>query len=155
MEWIYERDKAQPYYQGKSNGIEGHKQFLRDYADYAKLLFDSLDCKKLSVEITKADWSSYEKDMLSFLETDNISIPEFMPPNGVYRNEELNYEINVAGLTITEPEGNIRKLTPKSINEFYAECLPIVLRFDKSGNIVITGQQIIARWTTEGTVYTK
>jgi len=155
LEWIYERDKAQPYYQNHPKGAEGFKQFLRDYADFAKLLFDSLACKKILLEISKGEWPCYESKMLSFLGIENRSGRKFFPQNqnGVYRNEELNLEIIVDGLTITEPEGSNRKLTPKSENEFYVECLPIILRFEKSGHIVLTGQQILARWTTTGTVY--
>jgi len=151
---IWERDKASPYYQDKPKGAAGFKQFLRDYANWAELLFDSLDCRKVSVEISKENWTSYENKMLCFIEIENIPSPEFLPPNGVYRNEELNYEITVDGLMIIDPDGNEKKLTPKSANEFYAECLPMILRFG-SQNIIMTGSQINARWSTTGTVYKK
>ena len=154
----WERDKLQPYYQNRPEGAEGFKQFLRDYAKSARLLFHSLDCRKISVEISKADWVSYENEMLSFLGIERIPNPEFMPPNGVYRNEELNYEITVDGLMITDPDGNDKELIPKTANEFYAECLPMILRFENfedSEQIVMTGLQINARWSTIGTIYKK
>ena len=166
-QWLkntWERDKSRPYYQGRSKSAEEFKQFLRDYANYAGLLFNSIDlgdCRKISVEISKSDWASYENKMLSFLEIENIQSPEFFPPNGVYRNEELSYEITVDGLMITDPDGNNKKLTPKTANEFYAECLPMILRFEDyedfedSERIIMTGTQINARWSTTGIVYKK
>jgi len=154
LENMWERDKNQLYYHGKPQGAEGFRQFLRDYATSARLLFDSLDCRKMSVEISKSDWTSYENKMLSFLEIENIPSPKFLPLNGVYRNEELNYEITVDGLIITDPDGNKKKLTPKTANEFYAECLPMILRFENQG-IVMTGLQINARWSTTGMIYRK
>jgi len=63
----------------------------------AKLLFHSLDCRKISIEISQLDWTRYENKMLSFLDIENIPSPEFFPPNGVYRNKELNYEIILNG----------------------------------------------------------
>jgi len=151
----WERDKARPYYQDKPKGTEGFKQFLMDYATSAKLLFDSLDCRKLSVEISKANWTDYENKMLSFLEVERIPSPEFFPPNGVYRNKEFDYEIIVDGLMIIDPDGNEKKLTPKTTDEFYAECLPMILHFENSEQIVMTGSQINARWSTTGLIYKK
>ena len=155
FEWIWNRDKAQPYYQDKPNGTEGFKQFLRDYAEFAQLLFSSLNCEKLSVEISKADWVRYESEMLSFLGIENMPSPKFLPPNGVYINGELDYRITIDGLITTDPDGNQRKLTPKSENEFYVERLPTFFRFENSSDIVLTGQQIGARWTTTGMIYKK
>ena len=147
LENMRERDKAWPYYQDKPTGAEGFKQFLRDYARFAELLFDSVSCKKVSIEISNADWNRYENEMLVFL--------EIKPLNGVYINEELNFEIKLDGLKIIDPCGNERKLIPKSANEFYVECLPTVLKFENAEQIVISGMQILERWTTTGTVYKK
>jgi len=155
LENIWQRDKSQPYYQDKAQGAEGFKQFLRDYAAYAQLLFDSLDCKKISVEISEADWTSYENKMLSFVEIENIPSPEFLPPNGVYINEEFNFKIIVDGLMITDPDGNNKKVIPKTANEFYAECLPMILRFEDSEWVIMTGTQINAEWSTTGIRYKK
>ena len=154
LEYIWNRDKTQPYYIGKPHGAESFKQFLRDYANYAKLLFDSLDCRKLSVEISKEEWNSYENKMLSFLEVENISSPNFLPPNGVYKNEALGFVIKVDGLSITDPTEQTRKLFPKSHNEFYVDWLPTVLRFEDN-RIIISGSQICERWTTTGMIYKK
>lgn len=154
LENIWERDKSNPYYQDKPAGAEGFKQFLRDYANYAKLLFDSLDCRKISVEISQSDWTSYENQMLSFLEIKNMPSPAFFPPNGVYRNEELNYEMIVDGLMITDPDGNKKKLISKTANEFYAERLPMILRFENQ-SIMMSGSQINAPWSTTGMIYKK
>ena len=151
----WERDKSQPYYRNKSKGAEGRKQFLRDYASLAGLLFDHSLCKKKSIEISKGNFAYYEKEMLSFLEIERMSCLEIMPENGVYRNEEFGFEIKVEGTVITDPYGNIRKFIPKQGNEFYAERLPVILRFEKPGEIIISGMQICERWTTIGIVYKK
>ncbi|MDR2686177.1 MAG: hypothetical protein LBB75_00355 [Oscillospiraceae bacterium] len=153
LESIWERDKARPYYRDKPAGAEGFKQFLRDYAGFAGLLFDSLDCIKLPVEISGADWPRHRNEMLVFLALENMASPAFYPPNGTYKNEALGYKIIVEGLTMTDPEGNGRALTPKSDSEFYVECLPVILRFEKPGRLVMSGMQIIARWTATGMIY--
>jgi len=153
MAKIWERDKARLYYHNKPKGAEGFKHFLRDYADYAKLLFNSLDCKKISIEITKLNWANYENKMLSFLGIKNMPSLEFFPPNGVYRNDELCCDIIVNGLTIIDPDGNKKKLTPKTANEFYIECLPMTLCFNNSKQLIMTGLQINARWSTTGLIY--
>lgn len=152
---IWERDKARPYYLDKPTGAEGFKQFLRDYAASARLLFDALDCRKLPIEISKADWTSYENRMLSFLEIEYKPSPDFLPHNGIYRNEALNLEITINGLTMTDPNGGNRSLVPKSENEFYVERLPTVLCFVSPGQLVISGMQICERWTTTGLIYEK
>ena len=152
---IWERDKIRPYYKDKPKGAEGFKHFLRDYANFAKLLFTSIDCRKISVEISKLAWANYENKMLSFLELDNIPSPNFLPPNGVYRNEELNFEIIVDGLMIVDPDGSDKKLTPKTANEFYVERLPMILRFENSEQLIMSGLQICARWSNTGMVYKK
>ena len=154
FDWIWERDKLQPYYQDKPKGAERFKQFSRDYAKFAKKLFDMADCEKLSIEISRGDWKKYESEMLSFLGIEYIISLEFFPPNGIYKNERLNFEIVVDGLTIKDPNGDIRELIAKSEFEFYVERLPTVLRFEP-GQIIITGVQIPERWTTAGTIYKK
>lgn len=155
MENIWERDKSEPYYQDKPNGAEGHRQFLRDYASIAMKLFTSINCKKLSIEISNGDWKGYEQKMLSFLGIENIPSPRAIPSYGKYKNVKLNFEIDVNGLTIKDPCGVIRKLIPKSENEFYVECLPAVLLFNEQEQIIIAGNQICERWTTLGTTYEK
>jgi len=157
FEWIADRDKLQPYYRDKPKGAEGFKQFSRDYAKFAEKLFDMADCKKVAFEISNGDWKRYESEMLSFLGIlgiESIPNPKFLPPNGVYRNEKLNLKMVVDGLTMIDPNGNIRELIPKSDVEFYVEHLPTILRFEQE-KIIITGVQIPERWTTAGMIYKK
>ena len=156
FEWLWNRDKNQPYYQDKLEGVEGVRQFQRDYAIFAEKLFDMADCKKLSIEISKQDWKCYENKMLSFLGIEYIASPKFLPLNGIYINEEFNYKIIINGLNMTDPNGDNRVLTPKSASEFYIERLPIILRFEESDQIVVSGIQICGPWTTiEGMRYKK
>jgi len=153
LESIWQRDKARPYYRDKPAGAEGFRQFLRDYAAFAGSLFDSLDCKKLSVEISQADWPRHRGEMLSFLALENMASPAFYPPNGTYANETQGFQIVVDGLTMIDPHGGERALTPKSENKFYVACLPVILRFEAPGQLVMSGMQICERWTTTGLKY--
>jgi len=153
LEYIWERDKEAPYYQDKPKGAKGHIQFLRDYAHAAKMLFEAIDCIKLAVEISKADWPRYESEMLNFIGIKRIPSENIFPPNGVFKNAQLNLEIVVDGLTIKDPTGKLRALTPKTDGEFYVECLPVVLHFEKQDSLIISGLQICERWTTAGMAY--
>jgi hypothetical protein len=154
LNYLWERDKAQPYYVGKPPGAESFKQFLRDYADMADLLFDSFPANKISLEISDGNWACRENDMLSFLNINRISSPDAFPQNGIYKNEALGFVIRVDGLSFTDPTGQTRKLFPKSHNEFYVDWLPAVLRFEDE-RIIIAGSQICEQWTTTGMIYKK
>lgn len=155
MESIYERDRSQLYYCDKPKGAEGFKQFLRDYANIAEQLYDIVNCQKILIEITNQDWKLYEDKILSFLGMERKQYLNVLPPNGVFRNETLNMEIEVKGLSIKDPEGIKRSLTPRSDTEFYVERLPVVLNFDGLDKITISGEQIIAKWTAIGTQFMK
>ncbi|MEA4823990.1 MAG: hypothetical protein VB111_07750 [Clostridiaceae bacterium] len=154
LEYIWHRDKAQPYYIGKPPGAESFKQFLRDYADMADLLFDSFQTNKISLEISNGDWAYLEDEMLSFLDVNRIPSPNAFPQNGVYKNEALSFVIRVDGLSITDPTEKTRKIFPKTNNEFYVDWLPTILRFEDN-RIIISGSQICERWTTTGMIYDK
>lgn len=154
LEYIWNRDKAQPYYTGKLPGAESFKQFLRDYAGMADLLFDSFPANKISLEISDGNWTCREDEMLSFLDVNRIPSPDAFPPNGVYTNETLGFVISVDGLSITDPTEKTRGIFPKSHNEFYVDWLPTILRFEDK-KIIITGSQICERWTTTGMIYNK
>lgn len=154
LDYLWNRDKAQPYYAGKPPGAESFKQFLRDYAGMADLLFDSFPANKLSLEISDGNWGCHEDEMLSFLDINRIPNPDTFPKNGVYTNEALNFLIKVEGLSFIDPTGQTRKLFPKSHNEFYVDWLPTVLRFEDT-RIIISGSQICERWTTTGMIYSK
>ena len=152
LDYLWNRDKAQPYYTGKPPGAESFKQFLRDYASMADMLFGSFPTNKLSLEISDGNWVCREDEMLSFLDVRRIPSPDAFPPNGVYTNEALGFVIRVDGLSFIDPTGQTRKLFPKSQNEFYVDWLPTVLRFEDE-KIIISGSQICERWTTTGMIY--
>jgi hypothetical protein len=154
LNYLWNRDKAQPYYTGKPPGAESFKQFLRDYASMADLLFSSFPANKLSLEISDGNWACREDKMLSFLDANRIPSPDAFPQNGVYTNEALGFVISVDGLSCIDPIGQTRKLIPKSHNEFYIDWLPTVLRFEDD-KIIISGSQICERWTTTGMNYNK
>ncbi|MDR1687304.1 MAG: hypothetical protein LBS21_01675 [Clostridiales bacterium] len=154
LEYIYNRDKNQPYYANKPKGAESFKQFLRDYGATADMLFDVFPYKKLSVDISGKDWALYEDKMLNFLNLKRIPYPDAALPNGVYTNEAFGFVIKAHGASITDPAGDERKLFPKSQNEFYVDWLPVVLRFE-GDKIIISGSQIADRWTTTGLIYAR
>jgi hypothetical protein len=58
-------------------------------------------------------------------------------------------------LLLKDPEGNIRRLMPKTWGEFYIQSLPAILKFENADKIVISGEQICERWTTLGTEYNR
>jgi hypothetical protein len=152
LDYLWNRDKDQPYYTGKPPGAKSFKQFLRDYASMADMLFKSLPMNKLSLEISDENWVCRESEMLSFLEVKRIPSPDAFPQNGVYINEALGFVIKVDGLSFIDPCEKKRKLFPKSQSEFYVDWLPTVLRFEND-KIIIAGSQICERWTTTGMIY--
>ena len=152
LEYIWSRDKDQPYYADKPPGAESFRQFLRDYADMAAMLLENFPANKLSIEISDGNWIHHEDKMLSFLGINRIKSPEALPPDGNYINETWGFEIKVDGLSIVDPKGIPRKLFPKSQNEFYVDWLPTVLRFEDN-RIIISGLQICEHWTKMGLVY--
>jgi len=154
LEYLWQRDKAQPYYTGKPPGAESFKRFLRDYGSMANLLFDKFPATKISLEISDGNWAYHEDEMLSFLDINRIPSPDTLPQNGVYTNEALGFVIKVDGLSIIDPTGKTRKLFPKSRNEFYVDWLPTVLRFEDN-TVIISGLQVCERWTTTGMTYNK
>lgn len=153
MENIWERDKAEPYYSDKPKGADGHKQFLMDYGNIAKQLYNIINCKKISIEITNQNWKTHEDEMLSFLGMERKPHKNTLPPNGTFRNEAQNINITVDGLFMKDPNGTKRVLTPKSDNEFYVENLPVILLFDGLDRLTTSGGQICERWTTFGTQF--
>jgi len=92
--------------------------------------------------------------MLSFIKVDRIPNPEAVLQTGIYTNEELNFTITVDGLSMTDPTGQVRKLIPKSQNEFYIDWLPTILRFE-DGKLIISGSQVCEHWTKTGLVYNR
>ena len=154
LDYIWLRDKDQPYYAGKPPGSESFKQFLREYATMADSLFESFPANKLSLEISDDNWARREDEILSFIDINRVPSPDAIPQNGVYVNEALGFVIKVDGLSFVDPTGKVRKLVAKSQNEFYVDWLPTVLRFD-NGKIIIAGSQISERWTATGMIYTK
>ena len=154
LEYIWQRDKNQPYYTSRPPGVETFKQFLRDYADMADLLYKSFPAKKISLNISDENWGYHEDKMLSFLDINRIQDPDTSPQNGVYKNEALGFVITVDGLSITDPNGNIRPLFLKTHNEYYVDWIPTILRFENK-KIIIKGSQTSSRWTTTGMIYNK
>lgn len=151
LEDIWNRDRQEPYYQDKPQGAEGHRQFLRDYAQTAAALFEQMDCRKRAVKITGNDFAQCENQLLEFAGIKHRPYPDALPPEGTFREERTGLTLTVRGCTLTDPHADSRILTPRSDREFYVEGLPTLLRFDSSGSITVTEGQIAERWTAVGT----
>lgn len=154
LEYLYQRDKKRPYYADKPDGVESFKQFLRDYSVLVNRLFNSFAGNKFSLEISKGNWTELEDAMLYFLGVKRTSNIDACAPNGIYKNNELGYTIQVENHSIIDPNGTRRKLTPKNQNEFYVDWLPVILRFE-NGGMVVGGTQICDRWSATGMQYVR
>ncbi len=155
LEYLWERDKAEAFYADKPAGAEGVRLFLQAYADAAARLFRFMDCRKLSLEISKQDWKAYEQEMLSFMGIEYMPDIAAVPKSGVYINTFLDLKLEIDGFVMKDPGGTNRRLTPKTKDAFYVEGLPTVIRFDKNGDVLIADGQINKRWTTRGTKFLK
>jgi hypothetical protein len=96
-----------------------------------------------------------EDKLLSFLNIKRMPNPHFLPYNGIFKNKTYDFVIKIDNLSIFDPNGNTRKLIPKSNNEFYVERLPVIIRFISSELIIMAGMQIIEKWTEIGLEYKK
>lgn len=153
LEFIRERDKDCPYYQGRPEGVEASRDFMRDYAGWAGRLFQDMDCAKLAVDLSGEDWTRAEDEMLAFLGIQRREAPDFRPRPGVYRSEALELTMEIEGNILRDPVGVSRRLTARSANEYYVEGLPTVLRFAGPDQIAVLAGQIAEKWTTLGAVY--
>ena len=155
LESIRERDKARPYYRQKQQDVTAFHDFLKDYAAFASGLFDEAECEKLKIEITAQDWALYEARMLRFLGVPRRQAPEYKAEDGTYVNAELRASFTIRDGILTDPEGTLRRLSPKSPKEFFIEGLPELLCFCGDGSVTLCGQQIIPQWSETGRVYTR
>ena len=154
LERIWERDKDQPYYKNRPNGVDGYKMFLRDYGKYAKLLFDSFPFQKLPLEITQGKWEEYVNQLMKFLDIEYIHPPNGTYPTGKYYNEKLNKYLEVIDNICHTPDGGKKRLIAKSETEFYILDIPVILRATED-SLIIEGEQLCDQWTTKGTLYKK
>ncbi|WP_419884660.1 hypothetical protein [Paenibacillus sp. B-A-8] len=154
LERIWERDNHQPYYRNRPSGAEGYKMFLRDYGRYARKLFDSAPISKLSLEISESRWEDYVDSQLNFLGINYLPFCGFTMPYGTYRCEEINEQLQLVEGHIITPDGSKKKLVPKSGSEFYIHDLPVIIRLDGEC-LIIKGEQLCDRWTTNGVIYQK
>lgn len=154
LEYIYERDKKEPFYENHPSGGEGMRQFLRHYGCWVNNLYEAAPCKKMNLDLSKEQWSRYEEEQLSFLNLENLQSSKAQCRySGTYRNEEMDTEIKIEKGDLIDCWGNHRKLIPKSNCEFYIYNLPITIKFINQDNIQIEGQQLNERWTTVGANY--
>lgn len=154
LEYIYERDKKEPFYKNRPSGAEGMRQFLRHYGCWVNNLYETAKCRKMDLELSKEHWSRYEEKQLSFLNLENLQSPKAQCYcSGTYRNEEMDIEIKIEEGDLIDGWGKHRKLIPKSNCEFYIHNLPITIKFINQDNFQIEGQQINERWTTVGAIY--
>jgi hypothetical protein len=153
---IWERDQHQPYFQNRPKGAEGYRVFLRDYHKTAQMLFEQTPFSKIAIEISNGDWDKYVADMMSFIGLKEINKKDsnLIYPIGVYENKELNLKLEVQDKCLIDPNGKKKQLISRKEYEFYIEDLPVILKVERN-KIIISGEQLIDRWTTSGTEFTK
>ncbi|MBP5452352.1 MAG: hypothetical protein J6Y16_08970 [Treponema sp.] len=151
----WERDRGEPYYQNKQKDVTAFYDFLKDYATYAKDLFETVNFDKRKIEISKNNWKTYEGEILGLLEINRVEIPAYKAMEGTFVNAEYGLSFTIRDNVMKDPEGVQRQLSPKSQEEFFVEGIPTILQFFGESSIRLCGQQIIPQWTETGTVYTK
>lgn len=154
MERIWERDRNRPYYIARPSGSEGYTMFLKDYGEYAKMLFDITPFPKLAVEITEGNWSQYEYSLLEFVDLTyfHSELQQGMYPDGMYHDDVLDQTIEITGDCLITPGGGRKRIMPKSATRFGVSDLPITIEVDGE-SLIVTGEQLTDRWTTKGTVF--
>lgn len=154
LEYIYERDKNEPFYINRPKGAEGMREFLRYYGCWTNNLYETAACKKMSLELSKEQWNRYEEELMSFLDLERQQSPkEQICCSGTFRNDEMDTEIKIEAGSLIDKWGNCRKLIPKSCSEYYIHNLSVSIKFINQDKFRIEGQQINERWTTAGAVY--
>ncbi len=156
LEYIYERDKNEPFYKDRPDGADGMRQFLKRYGCWADNLYEASQCRKMKLELSKEQWSLYEEEFLRFIGLKNIkAIKTKCFCSGTYKNDEMDTVIKIEEGFLIDGWGNRRKLIHKSSSELYVYNLPITIKFTNQDSCRINGQQINERWTTVGAVYKK
>lgn len=120
LEYLYERDKGEPFYENRPSGVEGTRQLLRHYGCWVNKLYEAAGCRKMALELSKEQWKLYEEELLSFLRLKRLeNYKAQCCCDGTYRNEEMNTEIKIEEGDLIDGWGNRRKLLPKSHCELY------------------------------------
>ena len=153
LQSAWERDRDRPYYRNRQNDVTAFYDFLKDYADWASRLFGEADCEKLRIEVSAQSWREYEDRMLRFLGAGRREAPSGRAKDGTYVNAGLGFSFSIRDGVMTDPEGTVRRLTPKGPDEFFIENLPETLRFFSEDSAGFRGQPIIPQWSENGLVY--
>ncbi len=152
---IWERDRAQPYYENKTKDVSAYYDFLRDYFKYTISLFKCLECNKIALDISEQDWEKYEVLILDFLNITHEQTNEYKAPDGTFYNATYDVSITIKDNHLLDPEGTTHLLIAKSPREYFVENLPTILQFEDNIELRIAGQQIIPKWTETGLIYTR
>ncbi len=136
----YEQFKNEPYYKNRGNTGTGlHLAFLLEYGQLANRAFRLNKFNKLSVENSKGEWESYQKQLLQFLNLSFYDDP-IIDPNilkdyaGKYRNEKMNLN-----LVVEHVDGQLfifgnRRLQPKNLYQFYLSDISVEVTFNRDEN---------------------
>lgn len=162
----YEQFMNEPYYKNRGNtGPALHLAFLSEYGQLANMNFHLNKFNKLSVENSKGEWESYQKQLLQFLNLSFYDDP-MIDANilkdyaGKYRNEKMNLN-----LTVEHVDGQLfifgdRRLRPKNLYQFYLSDISVEVTFnrDENGlvnNLVVGEKDIHVNMKDEGTQFIK
>ncbi|WP_088101987.1 hypothetical protein [Halalkalibacter urbisdiaboli] len=148
----------------KNQGPQLHREFLSEYAKLAQDAISTVEVDSLSIDNSEKDWKTYEQQLLTYFNLRYISDPvipfkklhEFV---GIYRNDQMNINVNIE---IKDEHlyifGN-RKLKPRSRDVFYIDDISVEVTFIKDNgkynNLIIGEKDIFVNKNEEGTEFVR
>jgi tRNA uridine 5-carbamoylmethylation protein Kti12 len=159
----YEEFKEEKYYINRNReGPELHLGFLKEYDDISKVIIDQMKINVLSIENSKKEWQSYEKKLLGqynlkFTPDPIISQTELQKFIGVFRNNVMNFNVNIELI-----EGYLyifgnRKLKIRRKNIFYLDDMSVEIKYiEENGEykqLIIGEKDIFANRSEDGTAF--
>jgi len=112
------------------SGEKGVVQLWQDFSDFSLELFNEYDFRKLQIENSKQDWPKYRKQLIDFLEVEQIEENAFEPSFEEYCGFYCGFNVHVREnrLCIDASWPNL-KLIPIAEDEFDWEGFPLTIKF--------------------------
>ncbi|SEB91668.1 hypothetical protein [Paenibacillus sp. GP183] len=159
----YEEFKDEKYYINRNNqGPELHLSFLKEYADISKDVIRKVRINAITIENSRKEWQSYEKQLLGeynlkYIQDPIITQDELHRYVGVFRNIDLNFNVNVE-----LDDGCLyifgkRKLKIRRKDVFYLDDMSVEIRFieyhGEYTQLIIGEKDIFANRNENGTAF--
>lgn len=157
FQFMWERDRHNPYYQNRPYSVQAYYEFLRDYDLHLRELVKEAPCPKLSIEISEEEWDQYRAKQLQFLKLTDYPEPDFVFPCGIFRNASLDLTMKIESSNdryhLIDPTNATRWLYARSETEWFVQDYPVILRLINSNVIEIVGGNLTNRWTESGLLF--